>query len=82
MREISVRELRNHTAQVIAAVRSGERLALTVNRAPVADIVPHVGTRSPWIPSAALERIVEEAGLDAGLLSDLADLRGSVIDEQ
>jgi prevent-host-death family protein len=81
MREISVRELRNHTAQVIAAVRSGERLALTVNRAPVADIVPHVGTRSPWIPSAALERIVEEAGLDAGLLTDLADVRGSVIDE-
>jgi antitoxin (DNA-binding transcriptional repressor) of toxin-antitoxin stability system len=77
-----VRELRNHTAQVIAAVRSGERLALTVNRTPVADIVPHVGTRSPWVPSVALERIVEEAGLDAGLLSDLADVRGSVIDEQ
>lgn len=77
-----MRELRNHTAQVIAAVRSGERLALTVNRTPVADIVPHAGTRSPWIPSAALERIVEEAGLDAGVLSDLADVRGSVIDEQ
>jgi antitoxin (DNA-binding transcriptional repressor) of toxin-antitoxin stability system len=48
---------------VIAAVRSGERLALTVNRTPVADIVPHGGTRSPWIPSAALERIVEEASM-------------------
>lgn len=77
-----MRELRNHTAQVIAAVRSGERLSLTVNRTPVADIVPHAGTRTPWIPSGALERIVEEAGLDAGLLSDLADVRGSVIDER
>jgi prevent-host-death family protein len=81
-REVSVRELRNHTAEVIAAVRSGERLALTVNRTPVADIVPHAGTRSPWIPFAALERIVEEAGLDAGVLTDLADVRGSVIDEK
>jgi prevent-host-death family protein len=77
-----VRELRNHTVQVIAAVRSGERLTLTVNRTPVADIVPHAETRSPWIPSAALERIVEEAGLDAGVLTDLADVRGSVIDEK
>jgi prevent-host-death family protein len=81
-REISVRELRNHTAQVVAAVRSGERLALTVNRTPVADIVPHGGTRSPWVPSAALRRIVEEAGADAGLLDDLADVRRSVIDQQ
>jgi prevent-host-death family protein len=82
MREVSVRELRNHTAQVIAAVRSGERLALTVNRTPVADIVPHAGVRSPWVPSTALERIVDEAGLDAGLLDDLSDVRGSVIDER
>jgi antitoxin (DNA-binding transcriptional repressor) of toxin-antitoxin stability system len=48
---VSVSELRNHTAQVIAAVRSGERLAPTVDRTPVADIVPHGGIRSPWIAS-------------------------------
>lgn len=80
-REISVRELRNHTARVVAAVRSGERLSLTVNRAPVADIVPHAAARSPWVPSDTLRRIVEEAGADAGLLDDLAEVRGSLIDE-
>jgi len=79
-REISVRELRNHTAQVVAALRSGERLSLTVNRNPVADIVPHAATRSPWVPSATLREIVEEAGADTGLLEDLADVRGSLID--
>ncbi len=81
-REISVRELRNHTARVVAAVRAGERLSLTVNRTPVADIVPHAGTRSPWVPSATLREIVEEAGADAGLLGDLAEVRGSPIDER
>lgn len=81
-REISVRELRNHTADVVAAVRSGERLSLTVNRTPVADIVPYRPTASPWVPAATLRRIVEEAGADAGLLDDLADVRSALIDER
>ena len=80
-RQISVRDLRNHTAQVVAAVRSGERLSLTVNRMPVADIVPHEALRSPWVPSATLREIVAKAGADRGLLEDLASVRGDVIDE-
>ena len=79
-REISVRDLRNHTAEVVAAVRSGERLSLTVNRLPVADIVPHAATRSPWVPAATLRATVQESGADTGLLADLADVRGSVLD--
>ncbi len=81
-REISVRELRNHTAKVVAAIRSGERLSLTVNHTPVADIVPHAASRSPWVPSVTLRQVVDEAGADAGLLDDLADVRGSLIDER
>jgi prevent-host-death family protein len=81
-REISVRQLRNHTAEVVAAVRSGERLLLTVNREPVADVVPHQAARSPWIPSEALRTIVAEAGADRRLLEDLADVRGAAVDEQ
>ncbi len=38
--DVSVRELRNHTARVISAVESGERVVLTVHGRPVADIVP------------------------------------------
>jgi prevent-host-death family protein len=38
---VSVRELRNHTARVIGAVQSGERIVLTVHGRAVADIVPH-----------------------------------------
>ena len=39
--DVSVRELRNHTARVIAAIESGERVVLTVHGRPVADILPH-----------------------------------------
>jgi prevent-host-death family protein len=80
-RRVSVRDLRNDTADVVASVREGETVVLTVNREPVADIVPHVRERSPWVPSATLRRIVEQAGADSRLLADLADVRGSLVDE-
>ena len=81
-REISVRDLRNHTAEVVAAVRSGERLSLTVNRTPVADIVPHAATRSPWVPSSTLRALVANAGADAALLDDLADVRNAFVESE
>ena len=80
-REVSVRDLRNHTADVVAAVKSGERLSLTVNKMPVADIVPHEPQRSPWLPSRHLRALVDDAGADNALLTDLADVRGSLIEE-
>jgi prevent-host-death family protein len=80
-RQVSVRELRNHTAQVVAAVRSGERISLTVNRTPVAEIVPSGPARDPWVPSSTLRQIVGEAGADLELLDDLADVRASLVDE-
>lgn len=80
-REVSVRELRNHTADVVAAVRGGETMTLTVNRERVADIVPHVERRDPWVPSSVVREIVREAPADAGLLADLADVRGALLDD-
>ena len=79
MAQVSVRDLRNRTAEVVASVRAGERVELTVNRVPVADIVPHTATRSPWVPSATLRDIVSSVPSDPGLLDDLADVRGLVL---
>jgi antitoxin (DNA-binding transcriptional repressor) of toxin-antitoxin stability system len=58
-----------------------ERVTLTVNRRPIADILPHVQPRDPWVPAAELRRIVDEASADPGLLEDLADVRGDEIDD-
>jgi len=79
--EVSVRDLRNSTAAVVAAVRAGEALTLTVNREPVADIVPHAERRSPWVPASELRRIVRDASADAALLDDLADVRGALVED-
>jgi antitoxin (DNA-binding transcriptional repressor) of toxin-antitoxin stability system len=80
-REVSIRELRNSTSSVVAKLEAGERLTLTVNRRPVADIFPHVERRDPWVPSGELRRIVSEAPADSALLDDLADIRGAELDE-
>jgi antitoxin (DNA-binding transcriptional repressor) of toxin-antitoxin stability system len=80
-REVSVRELRNSTSGVVSEIEAGERLTLTVNRRPIADILPHAEQRDPWVPSGELRRIVREASTDSGLLEDLADVRGGEIDD-
>jgi antitoxin (DNA-binding transcriptional repressor) of toxin-antitoxin stability system len=66
---------------VIAGLEAGERLTLTVNRRPVADILPHLEERDPWVSSSELRRIVQEAPADPGLLDDLDDVRGAKLDD-
>lgn len=80
-REVSIRELRNATSAVVAELEAGERLTLTVNRRPVADILPHAEDRDPWVPATELRRIVREAPADPGLLDDLAEIRSTEIDD-
>lgn len=73
--DVSVRELRNHTARVISAVESGERVVLTVHGRPVADIVPRVERserRSSEVFLAEL-REISELARQLGVTSDQAD---------
>jgi antitoxin (DNA-binding transcriptional repressor) of toxin-antitoxin stability system len=65
---------------VVADLEGGEKLTLTVNRRPVADILPHAEDRDPWVPAAELRRIVREAPADPKLLDDLAEVRGAELD--
>lgn len=71
MVDVSVRELRNHTARVIAAVESGEPVVLTVHGRPVADIVPR-RTRSERRPSEQLLTDLAEIGALAERLEVLS----------
>ena len=79
--QVSVRELRNRTAAVVAAVQAGESVTLTSNGEPVADIVPHRSTRAlaPW--RMACRSSSSERQADAALTAELEGLVGQTIDE-
>jgi prevent-host-death family protein len=78
--EIGVRDLRNRTASVIDAVKAGERVVLTVNGDPLADIVPH-GRRSRWLGGAQLREQLRTRSADPALKRELDELTGQTLDE-
>jgi prevent-host-death family protein len=78
MADVSSRELRNRTAEVLRRVEAGERVRISVNRRPVAELVPL--ERTSWTSGAAVERIVAEAPADAGLLEDIAVMREQIVE--
>ncbi len=78
--EIGVRDLRNRTASVIDAVKAGERVDLTVNGDPMADIVPH-GQRTRWLGGGQLREQLRNRAADPTLRHELDELAGKTLDE-
>ena len=76
--DVSVRELRNHTAAVLRRVEAGERLRVTVDRRPVAELVP-LPQRSMWVPrQRAIDALVQA---DSGLQAQLDEALPDTIDD-
>jgi prevent-host-death family protein len=76
--DASVRELRNNTAAVLRRVEAGERLRVTVDRRPVAELVP-LASRDRWV---ARERVVAALmQADAGLRDELSEVLPDTIAE-
>lgn len=78
--QIGVRELRNQTREVIAAVRSGERVTLTVRGQAIADIVPH-RERTRWRAGAAVRQRLAQRAADPELTTELAELVGQTLED-
>jgi prevent-host-death family protein len=76
---ISVRDLRNTVSEVLRRVESGERLTVTVDRRPVAEIVP-LRRRQP-VPAAEALSIVSRHAADRGLLEDVRSLLPDTTDD-
>jgi prevent-host-death family protein len=76
---VSARDLRNHTREVLRRVEAGEPVRITVNQRPVAELRPIAGPPT-WISGATMEAIIAAAPADAGLLDDLRPLREQVIE--
>lgn len=76
--DVSVRELRNHTAAVLRRVELGERLRVTVDRRPVAELAP-LPQRTIWVPrDRAFAQLVQA---DAGLREALDEALPETTDE-
>lgn len=78
--EVSVRDLRNHTSRVVAAVKGGQSVTLTSRGEPIADIVPH-RRRTRWLPGNWLQGQLLERQADPALADDLERLAGQTVDE-
>jgi prevent-host-death family protein len=76
--DVSVRELRNHTAEVLRRVEAGERLRVTVDRRPVAELAP-LPARDVWVPKQRVIAALVQA--DAALSDELAEALPDTIDE-
>jgi prevent-host-death family protein len=75
---VSARELRNSMADVLRRVEAGESLVVTVDRRPVARLVP-LPARQTWVPRARADAALVQA--DAQLAADLAEALPDTIDD-
>ena len=76
--DVSVRELRNHTADVLRRVEAGERLRVTVDRRPVAELAP-LPARDVWVSRERVLSALTQA--DAALRDALAEALPETVDE-
>lgn len=80
MSDITVRNLRNDTGDVLRRVQAGETMIVHSNRRPVARLVP-LRQRPTWVPAAQFFSTVLAHPADPALREDLAALQPDTLDE-
>jgi antitoxin (DNA-binding transcriptional repressor) of toxin-antitoxin stability system len=63
---------------ILRRAEAGERLRVTIDRRPVAQLGP-IG-RGSWIPGPAMEQVLRQSPSDRGLLDDLAVVRNQTVE--
>lgn len=76
MATIPQRELRNHVAAVLRRAEAGERLTITVDGRPVAELGPLSGRRTP-AAAGDLEAILRDTPVDPRWATELAEERAA-----
>ena len=80
MSDVPARDLRNDVSKVLRRVESGERLRVTVNGRPVAELVP-LPRRPQDLSWEEFTRDVEKWQADAGLAAQLRELVPETTDD-
>ena len=71
MKTITQRELRNHASRILRQVEAGERMRITIDGRPVADLVPIAGVRRTFVPRNEILRLLARAPLDRKFSRDI-----------
>lgn len=77
-----MRDLRNHTSEVLRRVEAGEPATVTVDRRPVARLVP-LTRRHRSMPTSELFAKLTQigGGADSGLLDELREILTDTTDD-
>lgn len=78
--DVSVRELRNQTSAVLRRVEAGERLRITVDRRPVAELAP-LPRRSSWVTAELAWPTIRSHLADPALAGALKEALPDTTDE-
>jgi prevent-host-death family protein len=81
MRSVPQRELRNQISRVLKEVEAGERLRITVDGRPVADLVPVGGARRTFVSREQVQELLLRAPLDPEFMRDIDVASGGTIDQ-
>lgn len=68
MERIAIRELRNHASRVVRRARAGERIVITVDGVPAAQLVP----LDPEVEEPTIEGLIRQGRLIAPRTSERA----------
>ncbi len=80
MAQVASRELRNQTRSLLDRVEAGERITITVEGRPVAELVP-TAVRRRWMPRGQFARDILRHQADIALTADLATLGNESTDD-
>ncbi|MFE7718844.1 type II toxin-antitoxin system Phd/YefM family antitoxin [Nocardia rhizosphaerihabitans] len=81
MTAVPARDLRNHTAEILRRVETGEEIEILRDNRPVAKIIPFP-TRRQWIPAAEIIDELIRIGPDTtGLRAELRETLTETTDD-
>jgi prevent-host-death family protein len=81
MVDVASRDLRNHTADVLRRVTEGDRVTITVNGLPVAELIPPSTARRASMSRRELIALLVPHQADSGMRADLDALTDETTDD-
>ncbi len=79
--EVSLRDLRNHVSEVLRRVEGGTPVTVTVDRRPVARLIPLTTRRTAMSASEFFAQLGRIGGADAGLREELREILTETTDD-